>query len=221
MIGGLLEKLAITAFTNPDNWQFGFPVMSFQAMFNPESFSVDTQIEYCTEEAPGSTSSPAKFRKIKPRTFKLDLLIDGTGASGEKKEVEIEVQKFKTTVGYYGKIHRPSYLVVSWGTFLMTCVLESYTVNYKLFRSNGIPLRAVISASFKEFKPKSLASLLNNKMSPDLTHSRVVREGDKLDLLSNEIYESPKYNIQLAEFNQLDSIRGISAGSDLFLPPLK
>ncbi|KAA3624879.1 MAG: hypothetical protein DWQ02_22450 [Bacteroidetes bacterium] len=220
-MGGLLEKLRITSFDDPKNWQGGIPLFTFQAMFNPESFSIDTQIEYCTEEAPGSTSSPAKFRNIRPRSFKLDLLIDGTGASGEKVEVEVELQKFKATVGYFGKIHRPMYLVVSWGTFLITCVLESYSVNYKLFRPNGTPLRATISASFKEFRPRILEALINNKSSPDLTHSRQIGASDRLTLMVNEIYDTPKYYMQVAEFNQLNTIRNISVGSNLLFPPLK
>lgn len=215
------EKLSILSFISSETLQIGVPVFMYEAMFNPETFSIDTQINYCTEESPGSTSSPAKFRNIQPSTFSLDFLIDGTGASGDKREVLKDITKFKACVGYFGKIHRPSYLVISWGLFVYHCVLTSYSINYKLFRQNGTPLRAVISASFKEFRPKQLEALINLKSSPDLTHYHQIKEGDKLFMISQDTYESPQYNVQLAEFNDLDTIRKIKRGNNLVMPPLK
>ncbi len=215
------EKLSILSFISPETMQIGVPILRYEAMFNPESFSIDTQIKYCTEESPGSTSSPAKFRNIEPRTFSLDLLIYGTGASGEKREVLAEIALFQACVGYYGKIHRPSYLVVSWGLFVYHCVLVSYSVNYKLFRQNGTPLRAVISASFKEFRPKLLESLINQKSSPDLTHYHQNAAGDQLFMISQDTYESPQYHVHLAEFNELDTLRSLNIGEQLVMPPLK
>ena len=215
------EKLSILSFLNAETLQIGVPIMRYEAMFNPETFSMDTTFNYCTEESPGSTSSPAKFRNIEPRSFSLELLVDGTGASGEKREVLADIALFEACVGYYGKIHRPSYLVVSWGLFIYHCVLTSYTVNYKLFRPNGTPLRAVITATFKEFKPKLLESLLNLKSSPDLTHYHRNSDGDQLFMISQDTYDTPQYNVQLAEFNELDTIRKLDRGDNLVMPPLK
>lgn len=221
MIDGLLDKLRITSYEHPKTFQLKPPILTYEAMFNPETFSIENQINYCSEEGPGTTSSPAKFRNIPPPSFSIELLIDGTGASGEKREVLADIELFKATVGYYGKVHRPNFLVVTWGTFIAPCVLKSYSVNYKLFRSNGTPLRATISASFQEFRPKILESLINNKSSPDVTHHHTIMAGDQLFMISQDTYNTPEYHVQLADFNQLDTIRRIQPGQQLIMPPLK
>lgn len=218
-----LKKLTIASFADSFSLQSPkLPGSAFEAMFNPESFTINTQINYCTENAHGSTSSPAKFRNIEPRTFSVDLTLDGTGANGESIiPVPARIKLFELTVGYFGAVHRPNFLIVAWGSFIITCVLESYSINYKLFNNAGIPLRAVISASFKEHRPKLLEKLINNDLSADLTHQHEVLQGDRLPDLVENIYEDSKYYVQVAGTNQLNNLKKLKAGSQLLLPPLQ
>ncbi|NIQ03220.1 MAG: hypothetical protein GWM98_24870, partial [Nitrospinaceae bacterium] len=111
-----------------------------------------------------------KFDSIKSREFSLDLLFDGTGASGTPLDVQKTIEDFEKTVGYSGKAHRTKFLKVQWGNFIATCVMESHSINYKLFRPDGTPLRVVISATFKEHKPKPEQEKEKNASSPDRMH---------------------------------------------------
>jgi len=58
------------------------------------------------------------------------------------------------------------------------------------------------------------------KSSPDLTHSRIVKNGDTLPLLSKEIYGSSSHYLWIAQQNQLDDFRNLTPGHRLFFPPL-
>jgi nucleoid-associated protein YgaU len=58
------------------------------------------------------------------------------------------------------------------------------------------------------------------KSSPDLTHSRIVKAGDTLPLLSKEIYGTANHYLWIAQQNQLDDFRNLMPGQRLFFPPL-
>lgn len=225
---GVLVKLTIVPFEDSETVQFGPPAgPAFVAQFNPESLSVTNEIELGPDEpAHGDDGDEAKFKSIKPRTFSFDFLMDGTGASSDRRrpradlEVLAQIELFKLTVGFSGKIHRPRFLVISWGSFIATCVLESYSVNYKLFRPDGTPLRAILSASFKEHKPKALKELKKNLSSPDVVHAHQVEGGEHLSLITHRIYKDPRFYFHVADYNRLDNVRDVETGATLYLPPL-
>ena len=93
-------------------------------------------------------------------------------------------------------------------------------IKYELFRQDGTPLRATISATFLEHTENHLHNLLANLSSPDLTHVRVVREGDTLPLLTFQIYGDSSYYPEVARVNQLDDFRNLKVGDEIFFPPL-
>jgi len=183
--------------------------------------SIQQTVKYEDPKNQGADGGEAKFEGMEPRTFSFDIFLDGTGASGTKLEVEPMIMAFQAITGFQGDIHRPGFFIISWGTFFIRCVLVNYTVTYKLFRPNGTPLRAVISTSWREFKPLTLGSLLKNLLSPDVTHQHTVTENEHLAMLAYQTYKDPKYYLQVAEKNDLDNLKQLNAGQDLSLPPLK
>lgn len=224
MLDGFHAKLTIIPFEDSETIQKGPPAgPPFIAQFNPESFTITDEFDYSPQEpkAQGDVGGEAKYQGIKPRTFSFDLLLDGTGAAGDKKEVLEQLILFRQTVGFSGKIHRPHFLVLTWGTFIATCALESYSVNYKLFRPDGTPLRAVLSASFREHRDSKLNELLKNLMSPDVTHAHLVKGGEHLSLITHQVYKDPRYYFQVAEKNGLNNLRQVKTGTTLYLYTLK
>jgi len=220
---GVLAKLTILPFEDSENVQFGPPAgPPFIAQFNPESFTLNNEVEFASEgPAHGDDGDEAKFKAIKPRSFAFEFLLDGTGASSLKIEVLAQIELFKLTVGFSGKSHRPRFLVLNWGTFIATCVLENFSINYKLFSPNGLPLRAVLSTSFREHKPKALKELIKNLSSPDITHAHEVKQGEHLALITHGVYKDPQYYYHVAEINELNNLRVVETGSALQFPPLK
>lgn len=216
----VIGKLKIIAFKTPRFMLGGPPVGAYLAMFNPESFSVSQRVIYDQAQAPGLTSGEPTFKGYQTQVYKFDFLVDGTGASGETREVFADIMLFKYTVGYLGEIHRPHYLIIQWGTFIVRCVLSQMDIKYDLFRQEGIPLRATISATFFEHVEKTLESRIANRSSPDLTHMRVVRDGDTLPLLAHEIYGDSSYYPEIARVNGIDNIRDLKVGDEIYFPPL-
>ncbi len=213
-------KLTILAFISSRFEMDGPPWYVYRAMFNPETFTVSQKVVYDQSSVPGRTSAEPAFRNIETQTFKFDFLIDGTGAAGKKRNVHADIMLFKRVTGFQGLIHRPHYLIIIWGTFIVRCVLDSMNIKYELFDRAGLPLRATISASFLEYTENHHESLLANRSSPDLTHLKIVREGDSLPLLTQQVYGDASYYPEVARVNGLNSFRDIKAGDEIYFPPL-
>ena len=199
----------------------GAPFVPFIAMFNPESFSVQDEIEWTDRCVPGTERSDATYSRTKPRTFSIEFTLDGTGVNGAKIPVTAQVILFRlVTTNMDGTIHRPPYLMVQYGTFVQTCVLKSSTVTYSMFDSNGLPLRAKINASFTERSPTGLSAVLSMLSSPDLTHEVTVKDGDILPLLTYKTYKDQNYYLQVAKVNRLKNFRKLKAGESIIFPPI-
>ena len=217
---GTLEKLLILAYTTPD--YSGDPASQFTSYVNPNEITLSYEMEYDAAQGSGTSGSRMNFKKMKPGDLALTFFLDGTGANGERIDVQQKIEEFQTVTGYNGDIHRPNYLKVSWGTLTVKrCVLKSASIAYKLFQPNGIPLRAVITASFTDNSDDTTRVAMAQDQSPDLTHLRVIKAGDKLPVLCNEIYGDPRLYLRVAEANGIDDFRNILPGMRIFFPPLE
>ncbi len=216
---GELEKLLIKAYSAAD--YSGEPVAEFKADFNPQEYGQVYDVEYQRQQGEGTTGSPVVFRKVKPQEYRFKLMFDGTGTCSEKVEVYDRIQEFFSVVGYDGEIHRPRYLKLLWGKLESKCVLLKADITYKLFYSDGRPLRAIMDATFSENIDDSTRAAEANDQSPDLMRKVTVKEGDTLPLLSYRIYGDQTYYLKVAEANGLNNFRNLKAGQTLVFPPLE
>lgn len=195
----------------------------FFTMFNPENWNVQEEQER-TPVAPASqTNAPAQKQDDGPpkRTLSFDIIIDGTGASGEKHEVTADVEWFKKTVGFNAEEHTSNKLIVIWGQFIFQCKLKSYNLKYTLFRANGIPLRATISVVFEGDTSRVQSIVEAALQSPDLTHQRTIKTGDRMDNLCHHIYDNNRHYFSVALANDLTSFRRLAPGTEIIFPPIE
>ncbi len=216
---GKLEKLLIKAFKDAD---FSEEEGEFTVMFNPESYSVKYEVESDLSQAFGTSATAPSFSNMKPQELTLDILIDGTGvASDEEVDVQQQVDNFlEKTYEYRGDEHKPRYLKVLWGTLVLKSILKMAEVRYTLFKPGGIPLRAVITATFFGSLSDEYRVAREDSGSPDITHQRTVMEGDTLPLMAHRIYGDPKYYLQVADINGITNFRNIKPGDQILFPPL-
>ncbi len=209
---------------------------TFEAMFNPESYSLKYENVYQGFQGINTSGREAKYSLTKPEELSLKLILDDTGVQGYfglamaalvsnvvgLNDVYKQVQRFlKLTCYMDGDIHEPKYLKVQWGDLIFDCRLKSVEVNYTLFNRRGQPLRAELDTVFSGSIENSKRVKKEGKNSPDLTHTRTVKAGDKLHLMAQEIYGDPSYYIQLARANNLNNLRKLKIGTNIKLPPIK
>ncbi len=237
MSGGKLQKLVIRCFED-DKYETERKDLKYTALLNPEKYSQTFKTEYKKEEGTGSSSTAPKFTRSLPSDLNLEFLFDRTGVlvhygddpeasssdntyKDQKKGIEKDIADFKKAVfDYNGNKHKPNYLIISWGALLFKGILTDLAIEYKLFKSDGTPLRAIAKVKFiSHIEAEKRASAENNK-SPDLTHYRVVKDGETLPLMTHRIYGDSKYYLEVAKANNLTNFRNIEPGQELFFPPI-
>ena len=222
---GKLEKLQIQAFKDPKFSQKAGEV--FKVMFNPEKYSRTFAIEYNEQQAMGTSGGGPAYSKSLPESIKLEFIFDGTGAvpapsGGSVKTVDQWLNGFKEVAfDYNGEIHSSNYLVVSWGSLVFKCRLQQYSVDYTLFKEDGTPLRAKVSADFKEFTDPETVSKESANSSPDLSHVHTFLAGDSLHNLCFRIYDDPSLFLEVARINEIVNFRDIKPGTRVYFPPIK
>ncbi len=218
-------KMMIFGFDNPA-LTIPAPIPPFKAHVNPESYTKSVYIKYSGKQAPGTSSAANNYNHTEPRSLSFDFLLDRTGALGNislgDSGVTVDIIHFKKlTLDYEGKIHRPRYLKLIWGTLLFDCQLQKLDVEYKMFSPQGLPLRAVLKTKFIEFTESTKRNAIENRSSPDLTHVRTVKEGDTLPLLTHRIYGDSKYYLEVAKINGLTNFRRLEPGTEIVFPPIE
>ena len=246
--GGKLEKMIIRAYkpqVNADDK----PELSdaeedkYMVQVNPETYQVNYTINYDRQPAMGNSGSEARYASTPPPALEFDFLFDGTGvipapagpldnvpfagavadllSGGGEYDVMTELQKFaKVVYDYSGDEHRPRQIQITWGKLVFDGVLSSLQLTYKLFKADGTPLRAEAKASFDGAISDTLREQQEKYNSPDLTHKRTVTAGDNLPLMTQRIYGTPAYYLEVARVNKLFNFRKLSEGKSIFFPPV-
>ncbi|WP_298310731.1 hypothetical protein [uncultured Aquimarina sp.] len=225
-----LEKLTIVGHTKAERTDISIPENTFEAMFNPETYSLTYQNVYDPKQGINTSGRKAKYALTKPEKLSIKLILDGSGVSTSNsinligkgyKDVYKRVQDFLEITGKMdGEIHEPKYLTLKWGDLLFKCRLASVQVNYSLFNRHGIPIRAELNTEFFGDLETSERLKEENKSSPDLTHYRIVGAHDRLPMMCEKIYGSAQYYTLVAKANNLDDFRNLKPGQEIYFPPI-
>ena len=240
-----LEKLKIKAFSTIER-EAKDHVETFEVMFNPESYSLEYENVYDESEGRITNTAKTKYINQRPANLSLDLIFDDSGVVPSKSSsipgyvgssipgasfvnklrgknnVHAQVEQFrKLTTKVDGEIHEPYFLIIQWGQLSYKCRLKSFEVGYTLFDRGGNPIRAELTAQFVYSLNEFEKARLDNLSSPDLTHSRTIKSEDTLPLVAQKMYGDPGYHVKLARANNLNSLRKLTVGKTLKLPPIE
>ncbi len=218
-------KILINAYNDREMTEGG-KTGSFTLPINPEQYAQKFEIKYDAKVAPGNQGVEEKFTSSAPEELKLDFVFDGTdsvyGYAHLGKSVPQQIQELKEVVyDLSGEIHQPRYLKVIGLGIIFPSVLKNLDITYTLFKTDGTPLRAKISATFLNFKEVKRRVAEEGKNSPNLTHFRQVKGGDTLPYMVFKIYKSPNYYLEVAKANGLTNFRRLTTGEQIRFPPFK
>ena len=227
MTNGAIEKVRIFAYINKELTQQNPSVKEpFYLPLNPENYSKNFKIETDDRRGHGNQGTDPRYKSTVPEELKLEFILDGTGSIEnyfyQGMSVKDQFDLFLQTVYRMdGKIHRPNFLKVYWGEYLkFPCILSSLDVSYQLFESNGDPLRIKLTATFLSYLGTEERTARERLNSPDLTHVIDTKAGDRLDLMTQHIYNNTKHLLQVARANGLRTFRRLESGMRLRFPPI-
>ena len=234
---GKLEKLRIVPCKEANFSDASYDgADAYDALANPEKYSESFSIEYEDKAPKGAINADLKFKKIKGGGLDLTFIFDSTGVlhSNNKGDIDLkspvdvesvpdQIQRFKKAVAQYdSETHEPTYVVIYWGKRweLFKGRLSKMKITHSLFKSDGTPIRSKADVSFISSSPQETQDLEKKTNSPDLTHIRVVKEGDTLPLMTHRIYGDSKYFLEIARVNKLTNFRRLKPGTKIVFPPL-
>ncbi len=99
-------------------------------------------------------------------------------------------------------------------------VMTEFTETFQMFNDQGDVIRARVKISIKSYKTAEEQYRDLNRQSPDRTKTRVIKQGDRLDLIASEEYGDPGEWRTLAAANNIVRPRLLIPGDILIVPPL-
>ena len=147
------------------------PIIPF--CFNPTEFQLQKTNNFAEIPIPGLESPPIQFVRGACEKLTTELLVD---TSDTLEDVRTKyVNKLRNLMRLNRELHAPPVVRFAWDSQIFVGVMEGLNVTYVLFTPKGIPLRAKLSVTLKEYRPAAVQVKERTTNSPDVekTMSRV------------------------------------------------
>lgn len=214
------QMLKIIGHTSDPTKSGGGSGQTFEARINPTTIRHTKSLHFNTDNSANASNDVKQWQGYGPEFLSFKLVINGKKTSGDTVVKQLD-ELNKVVYDYNGSIHKSCWNTVQWGTVPpFKCHLKSMSVEYLNFSGKGDPSSAEVDLIFVVHEDREAAEKANNNNSPDMSHIKVLRDGDKLPNLCHEIYSDISYYMQIAELNGLTNFRDIPAGKKLLFPPL-
>ena len=198
-------------------------------LFNPSEYSFDRANSYKATPLPGLGTPLLQFVNGECDQLNMELFLDDyTDPNGptskERSESDPLMTRFKDLSALLEidrDLHAPPPVRFNWGPIEFTAVIEKLGRKFTMFHPDGTPARALLTVSFREYR--TLPQQIQNprRESADKTKRRVVVGGDQLWMMAAREYDDPTLWVVIADANDLDDPRDITAGDWMVVPPLE
>lgn len=190
---------------------------SIPVLFNPTQYSLDQGNTLADVGVPGLSAPILQYVRGNGRSLSMDLFFD---TYEKRRDVRKHTNRIYGLLDIRGPLHRPPICTFTWGSFNFTCVLERVGGRFTLFLSDGTPVRATLSVSFKEFVEVEVLVRATPTESADHAKTYLVRRGDTLSSIAAAEYGDPARWRPIAEANRVANPRLLPPGTRLVLPAI-
>jgi nucleoid-associated protein YgaU len=195
-------------------------------LFNPSELTVSKSNSWQGGQAKGKNAPEQRFQAGQAATLSLSLTFDTTH---EGSDVTVHTTKLLNLMkvdpdlpgGDKGRNSgRPPWVEFHWGKLhSFRAVIEKLQIRYTYFASDGMPLRAKVDLSLKQWKDEAELPLQNPTSSTPLVHTvHTLLPGETLDRVAAAYYQDPNRWRLIAEANGVVDPLEIPAGTALVLP---
>jgi nucleoid-associated protein YgaU len=194
--------------------------------FNPPEYTIAKAAQIAEIAIPGIDAPVLQFVRGQTRTLALELFFDTTRLGSGLLQV-VDVRLMTDVVAALGRIqpntHAPPRVRFIWGMGLsFRAIVDNVQQKFTLFNPAGIPVRATLTVSFKEYKTLEEQLKELNLQSADHTKRRVVRSRDTLSRIAWEEYGDATRWRLIADHEdnraRLGDLRRLTPGMELAIP---
>ncbi|MEV6824479.1 LysM peptidoglycan-binding domain-containing protein [Amycolatopsis sp. NPDC051102] len=186
--------------------------------FNPTDYKLSKANTFAEITIPGLDTPPLQYVRGGSETLAVQALVDTSDTLENVRTVYVDA--VRNLLRPDSREHAPPVVRFVWDESVFTGVLEKLDVTYQLFRPDGVPLRAQLDLSLKEFRPAAVQVAESPRSSPTVEKSYVVRRGDTLPSIANAVYRRPDAWRELARANGITDPRDLRPGRVLTVPRL-
>jgi nucleoid-associated protein YgaU len=189
---------------------------TIEVLFNPNEYRLSVANQFAEVSIPGLEAPPIQFVRGGARTLSMQLFFDTYEAGTDVREHTGRVERLLDTDP---ELHAPPVCLFSWGTFNFQGVLERAEQRFTLFFPSGVPARATVDVTFKEFSDQGLRMGKHRSANFDKRHT--VRRGDNLSSIAGKEYGDPRNWRPIAEANAMDDPLALQPGRVLTIPAIE
>jgi nucleoid-associated protein YgaU len=190
---------------------------TIEVLFNPSEYSVQVTNNYKDTKTPGLEKPIPQFVNGNGRTLTMDLYFD-TYTDGGGSDVTKKTNEVAQLLGIDS--HAPPHVEFRWGEFAFRAVVEQLAQRFTMFRSDGVPVRAKLTVTFKGVKPLAEQLKEPRRNSSDKTKRRTLTADSSIWLIAAKEYGDPRYWRLIARQNRVEDPGAIRPGTALMVPPL-
>lgn len=189
-------------------------------IFNPAEYSLEKGNQFASAPLPGLSNPVLSFVNGDADVLTMELFFD-TYTDGRGVDVRLKTDRIARYLEIDPDLHAPPPVRFVWGGLIFCAVIERLTQRFTMFLENGVPVRATLNVTFKEYK--TIADQIDKKpnKSSDWTKRRVIAEGDRLSLIAAVEYGDPAVWRSIADANDIENPRVLEPGREIRLPPLR
>ena len=210
--------------------------------YNPTEYTLSKGAQLAEVSIPGLDSPILQFVRGQTETLSLDLFFDTTEAGMDDSATSVTslTDPFYQLIKIDGTTHAPPICFFAWGTEFpgqrayasmgmgtgsqqrhgFKCVVDSVRQHFTLFSPQGLPLRATLTVSLKEYKTLAEQIAEINAQSADHSHTHLVQAGETLSQIAANVYNDPSQWRAIATQNKMLDPLNLQPGQMLEIPPL-
>jgi hypothetical protein len=217
-----------------------------KVLFNPTDFTLTKASKLGDVNVPGLDTPLSQFVHGQAEKLTVKLFFDTTDERTDElaKGVTRLIDRFYALVKIQPDVHAPPICRFVWGPSFpgsqltggtsfedqdptsqnrreFTGVVESIQQELTLFSPTGVPLRANLTVTMREFKTLSLQQKQLNLLSRDRSRRHIVARGETLSAIAQRYYDSPADWRAIAVRNRITDPRRLVSGTVLQIPPIQ
>lgn len=207
--------------------------------FNPTELTFDKGVHLAEITVPGLDAPLQQFVRGNAEKLTLELFCDSTeqGMGLGARSVTEETDKYFQLVKIVPELHAPPVVTLfwhdefpgnrpheAWGNHRrnsFTGVAENVRQRFTLFSPEGVPLRATVTLTLREWRPLEEQLHELNLSSPDRTHRHRLAQAQTLAGLAASYWQRPGQWRELARANGIEDPRRLRAGVLLDIPSIR
>lgn len=189
----------------------------FKVCFNPTQYMHDMVANAPRQQVPGLQSPVQQPVVGRSATLSMELFFD---TYEDQTDVRNYTDKVYELLGIAEDPHSAPICTFRWGRFEFRGIVERVGGRFTLFLSDGTPVRATLSITFREYVEVSRQVRETVTASADHAKTYTIRRGDTLSSIAAAEYADPSRWRPIALANRITDPRAITPGQVLLLPAL-